>query len=206
MTTPPELIADDIAEPVLWSAKPEAKWTTFDMLVETMDQRTMRKAVLLLLACVAGIALLIIAAVLGFLSSAGEAWPHGYSLALLILAALVVGFFLMGLLAVPVLRRFHPPIYFALTQQRIGRRLGHTGPWDDFAVLDEVDPIERWQSPGGFRGFDFTQSRLHPDHGMLQRTFRVGGLTDGDADALEAALKHLGRTIDDRPEEKAPRR
>ncbi|MCH8684975.1 hypothetical protein [Pedomonas mirosovicensis] len=200
MTTPPELMADDIAEPVLWSARPEAKWTTFDVLVETMDARAMRRAVGILLLCVAGLAIAILAALFGLFLSAGEALPSGYDLALYILAALVISFFIMGLMAVPVMRRLHPPIYFALTGRRIGRRLGKTGPWDDFAMLDEVEPIMRWQSPGGFRGIDFVQSRHHPERGLLHRIFQVGGLGDEDAHALEAQLKAMGHEIVDRPE------
>lgn len=200
MTTPPELVADDAAEPVLWSAKPEAKWTTFDVLMESMDTRALRRGVMLLLLCVAGLTLAILAVVLGLFLSAGEALPSGYNLALLILAALIVSFFVMGLSAVPILRRLHPPIIFALTARRVGRRLGPGGPWDDFAMLDEVAAVMRWQSPGGFRGMDFLQSRVHPEHGLVHRLFSLGGLSDADADALEQTLTSIGREIVDRPE------
>lgn len=200
MTTPPELVADDAAEPVLWSAQPEAKWTTFDVLVESMDTSAMRRAIMLLLLCVVGLTLAILAVVLGLFLSAGEALPGGYSLALLILAALVVSFFVMGLSAVPVMRRLHPPIVFALTANRIGRRLGRDGPWDDFAMLDEVEAIMRWQSPGGFRGIDFLQSRLHPERGLVHRLFSVGGLRDEDAETLEQTLTGMEYTVIDRPE------
>lgn len=200
MTTPPELVADDNAEPVLWSARPEAKWTTFDVLVESMDARAMRRGFGILLLLVVVLTLTILAVVLGLFVSAGQALPSGYGLALLVLAALVVSFFVMGISAVPVLRRLHPPIVFALTAQRIGRRLGQSGPWDDFAMLDEVEPIMRWQSPGGFRGIDFVQSRHHPERGLVHRIFQVGGLSDADADALEQQLVALGHGIIDRPE------
>ena len=205
MTTPsanvaPELVADDVAEPVLWSAQPEAKWTTFDVLMESMDTSAMRRGIMLLLLCVAGLTLLILAVVLGLFLSAGEALPSGYSLGLFILAALIVSFFVMGLSAVPILRRLHPPIIFTLTANRAGRRLGQGGPWDDFAMLDEVEAVMRWQSPGGFRGMDFLQTRVHPERGVVHRLFSMGGLSDEDADTLEQALTSIGREVIDRPE------
>jgi len=196
----PELVADDAAEPVLWSAQPEAKWTTFDVLVESMDTRAMRRAIMILLLCVAGLTLAILAVVLGLFLSAGEALPSGYSLALLILAALIISFFVMGLSAVPILRRLHPPIIFALTANRIGRRLGKGGPWDDFAMLGEVEAIMRWQSPGGFRGIDFLQSRHHPERGLVHRLFSVGGLSDEAADTLEQTLTGMAYTVIVRPD------
>ena len=196
----PELVADDVAEPVLWSARPEAKWTTFDVLMESMDTSAMRRGIMILLLCVAGLTLAILAVVLGLFLSAGEALPSGYSLALFILAALIVSFFVMGLSAVPILRRLHPPIIFALTANRVGRRLGQGGPWDDFAMLDEVEAIMRWQSPGGFRGIDFLQSRHHPERGLVHRLFSLGGLSDADAESLERTLTGMEYTVIDRPE------
>lgn len=196
----PELRADDAAEPVLWSAQPEAKWTTFDVLMESMDMRAMRRGLMLLLLCVAGLTLALLAVVLGLFLSAGESLPSGYGLALLILAALIVSFFIMGLSAVPILRRLHPPIIFALTANRVGRRLGNGGPWDDFAMLDEVEAIMRWQSPGGFRGIDFLQSRHHPERGLVHRLFSVGGLSDDDANTLEQTLTGMNYAVIDRPE------
>ncbi|MEX6724185.1 hypothetical protein [Parapedomonas caeni] len=187
------------ADAILWQATPDASLATFEVMLGSMDRATMRKAALLMPLGVVAITALVALAGMLLLASAGADWRDGSALLMIAGTGFVTGILVMGLLALPILRRLSPPLVYVLTADRIGHRLGAGGTWDDFAWLAEVQGIQRWTSPGGFRGYDVAQSRQHPEMGLVSRVFQLPGLHEADADALEAALAGLGWQVADRP-------
>lgn len=195
----PAPTATGSSDTILWQATPDASLATFEVMLGSMDRATMRKAALLMPLGVVVLTGLVTLAGMVLLASAGADWRDGSALLMIAGTGFVTGVLIMGLLALPILRRLSPPLVYVLTADRIGHRLGAGGAWDDFAWIAEVQGIQRWTSPGGFRGYDVAQSRQHPEMGLVSRVFQLPGLHEADGDRLEAALAGLGWRVADRP-------
>lgn len=178
---------------LLWSAQPDAAMVIFETQVSDMRRRDLVGATLLLLILILMLAAAAVGVIVAFILNTGADAPSTRTLWIMFGFGVFISFFVMGFLAMPLLRKLNPPVIYAVTEQGVGRRAGKDGPWQEEAPWREISDIQAWTTPGGYRAFSFQQNRQHPEHGMVSRHIRFSGLSDEDAEGLEKILQKLGR-------------